>query len=57
MRDAGIQKDPVSGKKYRLPIERSGIIMIFKTYGKVSYGLIMRATQGVHVNDKVINIE
>lgn len=57
MRDAGIQKDPVSGKKYRLPIERSGIVMIFKVYGKVSYGLIMRATQGVHVNDKVINIE
>ena len=57
MRDRGVQKDPVTGKKYRLPIERSGIIMIFKTYGKISYGLIMRSTQGVVVNDKVINIE
>ena len=57
MRDQGVQKDPVTGKKYRLPIERSGIIMIFKTYGKVSYGLIMRASQGVHVYDKVINFE
>jgi len=57
MRDPGVQKDPVSGKRYRLPVERSGIIMIFKTYGKVSYGLIMRATQGIHVNDKVMNIE
>ena len=57
MRDPGVQKDPVTGKKYRLPVERSGIIMIFKAYGKVSYGLIMRATQGIHVNDKVMNIE
>jgi len=57
MRDPGTQKDPVSGKKYRLPVERSGILMIFKTYGNVSYGLIMRATLAIHVNDQVINIE
>ena len=57
MRDPGVQKDPVSGKKYRLPAERSGILMIFKTYGKVSYGLIMRANLAIHVNDQVINIE
>ncbi|MFW2438848.1 MAG: LysM peptidoglycan-binding domain-containing protein [Arenicellales bacterium] len=57
MRDRGVQRDPVTKKKYRLPIERSGIIMVFKTYGKISYGLIMRSTQGVLVNDKVINIE
>ena len=57
MRDRGVQRDPVTKEKYRLPIERSGIVMIFKTYGKVSYGLIMRSSQGVLVNDKVINIE
>jgi hypothetical protein len=57
MRDRGVQRDPVTKEKYRLPIERSGIIMIFKTYGKISYGLIMRSTQGVAVHDKVVNIE
>ena len=57
MRDNGVQKDPVSGKKYKLPIERSGIVMIFKTYGQISYGLIMRATQGIRVHDKITNIE
>jgi hypothetical protein len=57
MRDQGVQKDPVTKKKYRLPIERSGIVMIFKTYDKVSYGLIMRASQGIRVHDKVTNIE
>lgn len=57
MRDNGVQKDPVTGKKYRLPIERSGIVMIFKTYGQISYGLIMRASQGIRVYDKITNIE
>ncbi|GBE08457.1 lysM domain/BON superfamily protein [bacterium BMS3Abin11] len=57
MRDRGVQKDPVTKQKYRLPIERSGIVMIFKTYGKISYGLIMRSSIGVAVNDKVVNIE
>jgi hypothetical protein len=57
MRDNGVQKDPVTGEKYRLPVERSGIVMIFKTYGQISYGLIMRATQGIRVFDKVTNIQ
>ncbi len=57
MRDRGVQRDPVTKQKYRLPIERSGIVMVFKTYGKISYGLIMRSEQGVLVGDKVINIE
>jgi hypothetical protein len=55
-RDMGEQKDPVTGKKYRLPVERSGIVMIFKTYSNVSYGLIMRASYGIQVYDQVTNI-
>ncbi len=57
MRDRGVQRDPVTKQKYRLPIERSGIVMIFKTYKKISYGLIMSSSQGVLVNDKVINMD
>ncbi len=57
MRDRGVQRDPVTKEKYKMPIERSGIVMIFKTYGKISYGLIMRSNQGVVVSDKVVNIE
>lgn len=55
-RDQGEQKDPVTGKKYRLPVERSGIVMIFKTYNNVSYGLIMRASYGIRPADLVTNI-
>jgi hypothetical protein len=57
MRDQGEQKDPVTGEKYRFPLERSGIIMIFKAYDKISYGLIMRASYGIKVYDQVNNFD
>jgi hypothetical protein len=49
-------KDPVSGKfgdKVKLPDEEAGILMVFKTFEKVSYGLIMSATRSIHINDYV----
>jgi hypothetical protein len=49
-------KDTVSGKfgdKVKLPDEEAGIVMVFKTFEKVSYGLIMSATRSIHVNDYV----
>ena len=49
-------KDPVSGKygdKVKLPDEDAGIVMVFKTFEKVSYGLIMSATRAIHINDYV----
>jgi hypothetical protein len=47
----------VTGEKYRLPLERSGIIMIFKAYDRISYGLIMRASYGIKVYDQVNNFD
>jgi len=55
MRNAGLATDPVTKKKYERPVERSGVLMVFKTFDRVSYALIMRSTQAVHVNDRVIN--
>ena len=55
MRNAGLATDPVTKKKYELPVERSGVLMVFRTFDRVSYALIMRSTQAVHVNDRVIN--
>ena len=37
----------------RLPNERVGLVMIFRTFDKVSYGLIMQATEPVRVLDVV----
>jgi hypothetical protein len=38
-----------------LPEEEAGTVMVFKTYDRISYGLIMEATNALHVLDKVRN--
>ncbi len=40
-------------KKVKLPDERIGLVMVFKTYEKMSYGLIMEATHPVRNGDIV----
>lgn len=42
-------------KHVQLPSERSGTFMVFKTYDRLSYGLIMEATDIIRVADKVQN--
>jgi hypothetical protein len=42
-------------KKVRLPDERTGVSMVFRTYDRISYALIMEATSEIHVLDKVRN--
>jgi hypothetical protein len=37
----------------KLPDERVGLLMIFRTFEKVSYGLIMQASEQVNVLDLV----
>jgi len=39
----------------RLPDERSGTFMVFKTFDTLSYGLIMEATDLIRVGDRVSN--
>jgi hypothetical protein len=39
--------------KVNLPDERTGTFMVFKTFPRMSYGLIMEATDVIHVADKV----
>jgi len=51
-----IIKDTVSGKygdKVKLPDEAAGLVMLFRTFDKVSLGLVMKATRAIHVNDFV----
>jgi len=36
-----------------LPDERSGIIMLFKVFDKVSYGLVLKSTRAIKKGDKV----
>ncbi|MDP8985368.1 MAG: LysM peptidoglycan-binding domain-containing protein [Pseudomonadota bacterium] len=42
-------------KRVRLPDERTGTFMVFKTFDRISYGLIMEAKNIVRVADRVGN--
>ena len=39
----------------RLPNERNGLMMVFRTFEKLSYALILEATDGVKVGDRFVN--
>lgn len=49
-------KDPFSTQKdatIKLPNELSGILMVFRSFERVSYALVMEAYQAIHLLDKV----
>jgi len=39
----------------KLPDERYGLVMVFRTFDRAAFGLVMQATRPVAVNDVVIN--
>jgi LysM repeat protein len=45
----------LAAAKVRLPDERTGTFMVFKTFDHLSYGLIMEATNVIRVADRVEN--
>jgi LysM repeat protein len=45
----------LTAKKVRLPDERTGTFMVFKTFDHLSYGLIMEAQDVIRVADRVEN--
>lgn len=57
-RAGNLIKDPVTPDPrdtVQLPDERAGELMIFRTFERVSFGLVMRGTMAMHVLDKVTN--
>lgn len=54
MRHVGTHKDPLTRERYQLPDEESALLLVFRTYEKISYGLIMTATRPVYLLDTVI---
>jgi hypothetical protein len=47
--------DRFGGGKITLPEEDAGTIMIFKTFDRISYGLVVHATQAIHIHDTIRN--
>lgn len=48
-------RDRVTGESVKIPDERSGLLMVFRTYEKLSYGLVLAASRQLAVMDKVRN--
>jgi hypothetical protein len=49
----GVVRDPITSEKIELPSERAGLLMVFRVFEKLSYGLILKATRPLHVMDEV----
>ena len=47
--------DRIAEEDVVLPRERAGLVMVFRTFEKVSYALVMEVEQGVKIGDVVTN--
>jgi len=50
-----VVSDRVRGGKVALPDERAGLLMVFRTFEKMSFALVLEADRALAVNDKVRN--
>lgn len=47
--------DPRTGETLRMPGEDSGLVMVFRSFDKMSYGLVMSASHILEVGDRLHN--
>lgn len=50
-----IDKTDPTRPELKLPDERNGVLMVFRTFEKLSYALILEITDGVKVGDRLVN--
>ncbi|HUH38401.1 MAG TPA: LysM peptidoglycan-binding domain-containing protein [Spongiibacteraceae bacterium] len=48
-------RDPITNDMIKVPDTRAGLMMVFRTFDKVSYGVVLKATRPLAVMDKVRN--
>ena len=51
----GLVRDPYTKEQIELPSERAGLLMVFRAYEKISYGLVLQATRPLALGDEVRN--
>lgn len=55
LRHVGLRKDPVTGRQYKIPDENSGLLMVFRVFDKVSYGIITDVNRPIQLHDALRN--
>lgn len=50
-----VARDRVANETIRLPSERAGLLMVFRTFEKLSYGLVMVTERPLAIRDEVRN--
>jgi nucleoid-associated protein YgaU len=50
-----IDKTDEARAEVKLPDERNGLLMVFRTFDRLSYGLILDITDGAKVGDRLVN--
>ncbi len=57
MRDGGVLLDKTAAEpvQIKLPDERNGLLMVFRTFEKLSYALVLDITHGVKVGDRLVS--
>jgi len=40
----------------QLPSTRTGVLLVFQTFDKVSYALVMESNRPIHINDIITDI-
>ena len=53
MKKGEIVRDKIAKKKVRLPSEKAGQLMVFRSYEKLSYAIVLKATRALKVGDEV----
>ena len=51
--DRIVDKTDESRPLLKLPDERNGLLMVFRTFDRLSYALILEITDGVRVGDRL----
>jgi hypothetical protein len=49
------RSQPGERTEIKLPNERNGLMMVFRTFDRLSYALILDSTEGVQIGDRIIN--
>lgn len=50
-----LARDRIANETIRLPSERAGLLMVFRTFEKLSYGLVLETERALAVTDEVRN--